>query len=161
MEASWDKAIQGGENWGKVRLLGGVGPCHGRTGAPEELHELEPWCWEKPSALQELNPCHTAGARYRSTLELLPPKRVFPWFLSPKGKNSIKRQRAVVNSKSCIKQSRSTLQRERENEGEQAAWKQEAACNRVRLVFQSGGKLLSLSCVIWLSWLEALGCITN
>ena len=144
---------------------------------------------EKPSAPQELSTkesMHTAGACYKSTLELLLPKREFPWFLSqptpvplpgkshgwrswwatvhgvtksrtrlsnfthgsPKGKNSIKRQRVVVNSKSCIKQSRSTLQTERENEGKQAAWKQEAACNRVGLVSQRGGKSLSLSCVI-------------
>ena len=39
-------------------------------------------------------------------------------------------------------------QTERENEGKQAAWKQEAACNRVGLVSQRGGKSLSLSCVI-------------
>lgn len=41
---------------------------------------------EKPSALQELStkePTHTAGACYKRTLELLPPKRQFPWFLSP------------------------------------------------------------------------------
>ena len=73
---------------------------------------------EKPSALQELStrePTHTAGACYKSTLELLPPERQFPWFLSPKERIQ-SRDRAVVNSKSRIKQGRRTLQTEKMKE---------------------------------------------
>lgn len=105
---------------------------------------------EKPSALQELStkePTHTAGACYKRTLELLPPKRQFPWFLSPEERIQ-PRDREQLEIARVVLSKAEVHSKQRENEGEQAAWKQEAACNRVGLVFQSGGKSLSLSCVI-------------
>ena len=82
MEASWDKAIQGGENFGGAGWCWPLSRQDWGSGGATWVGTV---VLEKPSAPQELSTkesMHTAGACYKSTLELLLPKREFPWFLS-------------------------------------------------------------------------------